>query len=154
MLAKGIKMFNCDKCGKEINFRWGVDKRTLCMECCDTLETEAAELAEIFEGDSTPLEKGCTLAGLLENLIADRNEQACIGDILKANIERLEELVFAYESTNYPVNPLIAKLKRARDALEDFVKILQITLNFKKPLSLDGTQRLCDIVRTALKETK
>ncbi len=36
-------MFKCDKCGRELNFRWGVNRRTLCPECCDALEAELAE---------------------------------------------------------------------------------------------------------------
>lgn len=38
---------------------------------------------------------------------------------LAAENKRLEELIFAYESTNYPINPLLAKNKAQAERIEE-----------------------------------
>lgn len=46
-------------------------------------------------------------------------------EILKVENERLNDLVFAYESTNYPVNPLFEKVKTQAERIETLEAALQ-----------------------------
>ncbi len=58
-------------------------------------------------------------------------------DALKTENKRLNELVFAFESTNYPVNPLFAENKTLTERIEVSVDALQRIKDWTQAYPLD-----------------
>ncbi len=107
----------------------------------DVADAVAAELATVQEINKD-------LCGQLATEIEARTPTLDAINKAKDENKRLNELVFAYESVNAPVNPLLAENKRLRDALEAIRKIPR-----KRERYADLMMQIISEAEQALKES-